>query len=79
MARIKIIKMKKSVSVIIVYLFLVCSIFYSCKEADKKSKTASAQTKQEQYQCPMKCTEQKFEKPGTCPECGMELEKINAG
>ena len=29
-----------------------------------------------EYQCPMKCSEQVFDKPGKCPECGMELEKV---
>lgn len=29
-----------------------------------------------QYKCPMKCSEEIFDKPGKCPVCGMELEKI---
>lgn len=28
------------------------------------------------YECPMQCEGSKSDKPGTCPECGMELEKI---
>lgn len=32
---------------------------------------------QASYQCPMKCEGEKvYEKSGTCPECGMELKKI---
>jgi hypothetical protein len=30
----------------------------------------------EQYQCPMKCTEEIFTEPGTCPVCKMDLEKV---
>ncbi len=37
------------------------------------SKTASS------YQCPMKCEGAKtYEKPGSCPVCGMELEAIKS-
>lgn len=29
------------------------------------------------YQCPMKCEQEKtYEKPGTCPVCGMKLKGI---
>ncbi|MCK6648100.1 MAG: hypothetical protein L6Q66_00445 [Bacteroidia bacterium] len=42
------------------------------------SKTENNEQKAaEQYQCPMKCTEEIFAKPGSCPVCGMDLEKIS--
>lgn len=32
--------------------------------------------KGEVYQCPMKCSDQKSDKPGKCEVCGMDLEKV---
>lgn len=38
----------------------------------------SSISKKEMYQCPMKCEGDKtYNKPGKCPECKMDLEKIN--
>ena len=48
----------------------------SCAGSDKKDVPPAQQQVKEQYQCPMKCTEEKFDKPGKCPVCEMELEKI---
>jgi rubrerythrin len=28
------------------------------------------------YECPMKCEGKTFDKPGKCPVCGMDLEKV---
>lgn len=40
----------------------------SCNSSSEKSKG---------YACPMKCEGQKtYEKPGQCPDCEMDLEKI---
>ncbi len=42
------------------------------------SKTENKEQKAaEHYQCPMKCTEEIFTKPGKCPVCEMDLEKIS--
>jgi hypothetical protein len=52
------------------------SIFPSCGN-EKKQEAPAAKGEHNQYQCPMKCTEEMFDKPGTCPSCGMELKKVN--
>jgi hypothetical protein len=39
--------------------------------------SAPAGQSADQYQCPMKCTEEVFTKPGTCPVCKMDLEKVS--
>lgn len=33
----------------------------------------------EVYQCPMKCSDQKSDKPAKCEVCGMDLEKVAEG
>jgi Cu2+-exporting ATPase len=50
-----------------------------CSQSDKTSEQTPAQEVKEQYQCPMKCSEEKFDKAGKCPVCGMDLEKVAAG
>ncbi|MDQ3046045.1 MAG: hypothetical protein M3R27_00755 [Bacteroidota bacterium] len=55
-------------------IILSASLFVSCSSAEKTPETPAVSG--EQYQCPMKCTEEIFDKPGECPVCGMELEKI---
>ena len=58
------------------FLLLVTSvgILTSCSSSNNKT-----EQKQEEatYQCPMKCSTELFKKPGKCPECGMELEKVD--
>lgn len=61
---------------IVLVLFSITALtFAACSSSDKKTETPAA-VAAEQYQCPMKCTEEVFDKPGTCSVCGMELEKI---
>ncbi len=43
---------------------------------EEKKQVVPAEVAKEQYQCPMKCTEEIYDKPGQCSVCGMELEKI---
>ena len=57
--------------------FITTIILPACGSAEKKTDTNPVQTTKQEYQCPMKCTEEIFNKPGVCPECGMELEKIS--
>jgi hypothetical protein len=45
--------------------------------SSKGSGTGKQEEVKQQYKCPMKCSEQLFEKPGKCPSCGMELEKVS--
>lgn len=59
------------------FLFItVTTLFGACGSSEKKAPTNPVKTNNEQYQCPMKCTEEVFDKPGKCPVCEMELEKI---
>jgi hypothetical protein len=67
--------MKKQALILGAFIFGVLIIVPGCSGSSKKTDEKPAQVK-EQYQCPMKCTEEKFDKPGNCPVCGMELEKI---
>lgn len=67
--------MKKQAFLLFVTIALVSTTFISCGGAEKKQE-APLETAKEQYQCPMKCTEEILDKPGTCTVCGMELEKI---
>jgi hypothetical protein len=50
----------------------VCPLVGCGSDAKKQEHPASS----EQYQCPMKCTEEIFTEPGTCPVCKMELEQV---
>ena len=56
---------------------LFCStLLVGCGGGTKAPETAPAAAEKVQYQCPMKCTEQLFDKPGKCPVCDMELIKV---
>lgn len=45
----------------------------------KKESTTTEQTANAKYQCPMKCEGEKmYDKPGSCPVCNMDLEKVEA-
>jgi len=52
----------------------------SCGSKTSESKianTTTAQTANVMYQCPMKCEGEKmYDKPGSCPVCNMDLEKV---
>jgi hypothetical protein len=57
---------------LLLFVFSATCFAPACSNSEpKKEKTVDVQ-----YQCPMKCTDEVFSKPGTCPVCGMELEKI---
>lgn len=65
----------KNLFVGILFISVLGISMISCGGEKKKQETPVEVTK-DQYRCPMKCTEEIFEKPGTCKVCGMELEKI---
>lgn len=69
--------MKKHV-LILGALILTFIVVQGCSGSDKSSEQTPVQQVKEEYQCPMKCTEEKFDKPGKCPVCGMDLEKVAA-
>ncbi len=45
--------------------------------SSKAPKTDKQEEVKQRYKCPMKCSEQLFDKPGKCPSCGMDLEKVS--
>ncbi len=57
-------------------LFVLTYFFSGCGEEIKQKESNHVNS---QYVCPMKCSEQVFDKPGKCPECGMELEVVIKG
>lgn len=67
--------MKLSAKFLFITLMAAQVIFVSCGGSEKKEE-APHEVATDQYQCPMKCTEEVFDKPGQCSVCGMELEKI---
>jgi hypothetical protein len=56
--------------------FILTLMFAPGCKGDDKSKEIPVEQVKEEYQCPMKCTEEIFDKPGKCPVCGMELERV---
>jgi len=67
--------MKKYTKVFLVLGGLCLFSLLACGGTEKKTE-APADMANEKYQCPMKCTEEIFDKAGNCSLCGMELEKI---
>jgi PBP1b-binding outer membrane lipoprotein LpoB len=69
----------KKLSLILSALLVTVLFMNGCSETAKHTENPPSQQVKEEYVCPMKCTEEKFEKPGKCPVCGMELEKVANG
>jgi hypothetical protein len=68
--------MKKRIFIFSMSLFVLFLGTTGCGGSDTKTVNAPAHKEPAQYQCPMKDTQEKFDKPGKCPICGTELEKI---
>lgn len=71
--------MKKQITT--VALILTSIMFMaSCGNNNSENKTEKTeQTENAMYQCPMKCEGEKmYDKPGQCPVCNMDLEKVEA-
>jgi transcription initiation factor IIE alpha subunit len=56
--------------------FVTLVLAVSCSQSAEPAKVEDEHIKT-QYQCPMKCTEEKFDKAGQCPVCKMDLEEIS--
>ena len=68
--------MKKQFIALSSILILATATLVSCGGGDKKA-DKKEEVKTDVYTCPMKCNNgQTYDKPGKCPECGMELEKV---
>lgn len=52
---------------------------FSCCKNGQKQEDATEQISSVEYECPMKCEGSKSDKPGTCPVCKMDLEKVEQG
>lgn len=59
-------------------LFSATCTFTACS-GSAKEKQEQQTISHDQYKCPMNCTDELYEKPGNCPHCGMELEKVIQG
>lgn len=73
--------MKNHTIITVLTLLLNLLIFITSCENNrseyKKENTITEQTENNNYQCPMKCEDNKtYDKPGQCPVCNMDLEKI---
>lgn len=70
--------MKKQITTAL--LLTAVMFFTSCGSGSSESKTdntATEQTANAKYQCPMKCEGEKtYDKPGQCPVCNMDLKKL---
>ena len=64
------------------FCILSLSVLASCAGDSGSAKKGSASIDQQTaavYKCPMECEGEKtYDKPGTCPVCEMDLEKIEA-
>lgn len=68
--------MKKNFILTVTLFVIAAASAAGCAGTDKKQ-VKEAEIKTDVYTCPMKCNNgQTYEKPGTCPQCGMELEKV---
>ena len=69
--------MKTKFNFILIAAVALTLSFSACNSQSSKSVTTEQAKELATYQCPMKCEGEKtYDKPGTCPVCGMNLEKI---
>ncbi len=71
--------MKKATIIFSALLLFSTVTITSCGGEEKKQEQTPTETKADAYECPMKCDGKTYDKPGNCPVCGMELEKIGKG
>lgn len=71
--------MKKQITSVALILTTIMFIA-SCGSNNSENKTEKTEkTESAMYQCPMKCEGEKmYDKPGQCPVCNMDLEKVEA-
>ena len=69
--------MKRHFIILNVLFFVLSAPIISCGSGEKKKEKSSSEINTTVYECPMKCNNgQTYDKPGTCPVCGTELEKV---
>lgn len=61
-------------------LFILAAGITSCSQPEKKAAENPAHEQvAATYQCPMDCENGKvYDKPGQCPVCGMDLQKVES-
>jgi hypothetical protein len=59
------------------FFFLVTLACSSKAPAEQKLKESKQMEEKGTYHCPMKCTEEMYNKPGKCKICNMDLEKVS--
>ena len=52
------------------------SLLAGCNSNSSSKKEDAKEAQSETYQCPMKCNDATYDKPGKCPVCEMELVKL---
>ncbi len=70
--------MNKAILCAFVGFLMSCTLLPGCLAVEKEQKIQEEKVLK-QYQCPMKCTDQIFDKPGKCPSCGAELVAVTEG
>lgn len=66
-------------SVITAAVLTTAFFLASCgnRSNDKTNGNSTEQVETAMYQCPMRCEGEKmYDKPGSCPVCNMDLEKV---
>ena len=69
----------------IIYIIGITFLFQSCEQSNTSSEhsqegqghTHDTTEMREEYACPMFCDSTVHDKPGQCPVCGMDFEKVN--
>jgi len=70
-------KTKNTTTIMLLTAVMFMASCGSKTSASKKENTTAEQTANGMYQCPMKCEGEKmYDKPGSCPVCNMDLEKV---
>lgn len=70
-------KTQKLVTVLVIALLAVSTMNAQEMKQSKIKKEAAKVEQKDMYACPMKCEgEKKYEKPGNCPKCKMDLKKL---
>lgn len=69
--------MKKVIYSIAFASILILGACSNNKPDANKAEAAPTEKSADVYACPMKCSDHKSDKPGKCPVCEMDLEKVN--
>lgn len=72
-------KTKITTAAVLITVVIFMTSCGSKTSESKKENTTTGESVHIMYQCPMKCEGEKmYDKPGSCPVCKMDLEKVEA-